>query len=55
MWWFTFDGEVNSECGGLENFAKSDMKMGESFGFIAVECFVSIGEDIIIERIICSG
>ena len=38
--------------GGLENFVKSDVKRERKFGLIIVECFVSIGEDIIVDRVI---
>ena len=54
MWWFTFDGGVYFECGGFEDFGKSDMKRGRNFGFLAVECFVSIEEDIV-GKVIWSG
>ena len=43
---------VYFEFGSLKNFGKSDMKTGGNFGFIAVECFVSIGEDIVIGKVI---
>ena len=52
LWWFTFDGVVASESGRLENFGKSDMKRGGDFGFIDVQSFVSIGEDIVVGRVI---
>ena len=35
------------ENGGLKDFDKSDMERGENFGFIDVENFVSIGEDVV--------
>ena len=41
--------------GGLKDFGKSDMERGGNFGFIDVESFVSIGEDVVVGRIIWSG
>ena len=46
---------VYFECGGLEDFSKSNIKTRGEFGFIAVECFVSIEENIAVGRVICSG
>ena len=46
---------MDSESGGLEDFGKSNMKRGGNFGFIEVESFVSIGEDIVVGRVIWSG
>ena len=40
-----FDG-VYLEGGSLKDFGKSDTKRGEKFELIAVEYFVSIGEDV---------
>ena len=34
--------------GGLKDFGKSDMERGENFGFIDVESFVSIREDVVV-------
>ena len=42
-----FDGEGYFEGDNLKDFNKSDMK-----GLIAIECFVSIKEDVIIGRVI---
>ena len=55
MWWFTFNGGVDFESGRLKDFVKSDMKRGENFEFIDVESFVSIGEDVVVGRVIWSG
>ena len=54
MWWFTFNGGVDFERGGLK-FVKSDMERGENFGFIDVESIESIGEDVVVGRVIWSG
>ena len=42
LWWFTFNGGMD--------FVKSDMERGGNFGFIDVESFVSIGDDVVVER-----
>ena len=36
--------------GGLKDFGKSDMERGENFGFIDVESFVSVGEDVVCKK-----
>ena len=51
MWWFTFNDGVDFESGGLKDFGKSDMEKGGNFGFIDVESFVSIGEDVVVEDV----
>ena len=55
MWWFTFNGGVDIESGGLEDFVKSNMKRGKNFGFIDVESFVSIEKDVVVGRVIWTG
>ena len=55
MWWFTFNGEVDFESGGLKDFVKSDMERGGNFGFIDVESIESIGEDVVVGRVIWNG
>ena len=55
MWWFTFNGGVDFESGGLKDFVKSDMERGGTFGFIDVESIKSIGEDVVVGRVIWSG
>ena len=55
MWWFTLNGGVDFESGGLKDFVKSDMERGENFGFIDVESIESIGEDVGVGRAIWSG
>ena len=52
LWWFTFDGGVDFESDGLEDFGKSDMERRGNFD---VESFVSIGEDVVVGRVIWSG
>ena len=55
LWWFTFNGGVDFESGGLKDFVKSDMERGGNFGFIGVESFVSIEEDVVVGTVIWSG
>ena len=43
---------VDFESDGLEDFGKSDMERRGNFGFIDVESFVSIREDVVVGRII---
>ena len=45
-----FNSGVDFECGELKNFGKSDMERGENFGFIDVESFVSVGEDVVCRK-----
>ena len=54
LWWFTFNSGVDFESGGLKDFVKSDMERGGNFGFIGVESFESIGEDVVVGTVICS-
>ena len=51
MWWFTFNGGVDFESGGLKDFVKSDMERRGNFGFIDVESIESIGEDVVVGRV----
>ena len=46
---------MDFESGGLKDFDKSDMELGRDFGFIDVESFVFIGEDVVVGRIIWGG
>ena len=55
MWWFTLNGGVDFESGGLKDFVKSDMERGGNFGFIDMESIESIGEDVAVGRVIWSG
>ena len=41
---------MDFESSGLKDFGKSDMERGRNFGFIDVESFVPIGEDVVVER-----
>ena len=50
-----FNGGVDFENGGLKDFVKSDMERRGNFGFVGVESFVSIGEDVVVGRVIWSG
>ena len=52
MWWSTFNGGVDFESGGSKDFVKSDMERGGNFGFIDVESVESIGEDVVVGRVI---
>ena len=55
MWWFTFNGGVEFESGGMKDFVKSDIERERNFGFIDVESIESIGEDVVVGRDIWSG
>ena len=46
---------MDFESGGLKDFDKSDIERGGNFRFIDVESFVSIGEDVVVGRVIWSG
>ena len=43
---------MDFESVGLEDFGKSNMETAGTFGFIGVESFVHIGEDVVVGRII---
>ena len=45
---------MDFESGGLKDFYKSDMERGGNFGYIDVESCVSIGEDVVVGRVIWS-
>ena len=46
---------MDFKSGGLKDFDKSDMASERNFGFIDVESFVFIGEDVVVGRIIWGG